>query len=446
MKHKITYTCSGCGNISLKWVGHCSNCDSWNTFQETQTSSAEVKRSNVKLANLKKLHEIENSVQKRITSGMAEWDRVTGGGIVPGAFMILSGDPGIGKSTLLIQVAHQISSKTGINIIYFCSEESLSQVKSRVSRVIKSESEILFSDTANFETIFKTIESERPDLVIIDSIQNCFFENSDTLPGSISQIKEAGFELMRIAKENNIAIIATGHITKEGVIAGPKTLEHMVDAVFYLQAEDQWNTRILRSVKNRFGAISELGFFSMQEQGLTEVSDINKKLLEEVTHSPGCMLVSHTEGSRPIILELQALAVPSKFGVPQRVITGVDHKRVVIVCAILEKYLQVKLSEHDIFFKVSGGSKVQESSSDLGIALALLSSYFQIPLKEKSLALAEINLTGQIKPVNNINVHINEAERFGINNIFVSSKQVIKNKSSSVMQFNNVYELLNLFI
>ena len=276
MKHKITYTCSGCGNISLKWVGHCSNCDSWNTFQETQTSSAEVKRSNVKLANLKKLHEIENSVQKRITSGMAEWDRVTGGGIVPGAFMILSGDPGIGKSTLLIQVAHQISSKTGINIIYFCSEESLSQVKSRVSRVIKSESEILFSDTANFETIFKTIESERPDLVIIDSIQNCFFENSDTLPGSISQIKEAGFELMRIAKENNIAIIATGHITKEGVIAGPKTLEHMVDAVFYLQAEDQWNTRILRSVKNRFGAISELGFF-------IDIRNLRKTLLLHTT-------------------------------------------------------------------------------------------------------------------------------------------------------------------
>lgn len=433
-----------CTYSTPKWLGCCPSCGSWNSFQEHIATTSEKKSSkHTTTTPLKKLHEIESSAQQRILATIYEWDRVAGGGIMPGSFMVLSGDPGIGKSTLLIQVAHEIAQHH--HVIYFSSEESLSQVKSRVSRIIKDESNIWFCDDGNLQSIFKTIEAEQPDLVIIDSLQNCFFENSTNLPGSISQLKEAGFELMRIAKENNIAIIATGHITKEGVIAGPKTLEHMVDAVFYLQAEDQWNTRILRAVKNRFGSISEIGFFSMQESGLQEMSDINQKLLEEVTYCPGSILVSSIEGSRPLILELQALTVPSKFGMPQRVITGVDHKRVIIVAAILEKYLHIKLSAQDIFFKVSGGSKIQDSSSDLGIALALLSSYFQVPVKEKSLAIGELHLTGQIKPVNNINLHIQEAERFSIENLFVAKNQQLTNKNVKKIGFSSVYELLTLF-
>jgi len=227
-------------------------------------------------------------------------------------------------------------------------------------------------------------------------------------------------------------------------VAGPKTLEHMVDGVFYLQGEERWQTRILRSVKNRFGNINEIGFFEMQESGLAPVEDINKQLLSESTNAPGASLISYIEGSRPIVLELQALCVPSKFGVPQRVVTGIDHKRVVLIAAILEKYLRIKLSSHDIFFKVSGSFKLKESSIDLGIALALLSSYFQKPLKDKTISMAEISLTGQIKPTRQVNSCIKEAEKFGIKEVFISYNQKIETKIKT-SKFRNVYELLNLF-
>jgi DNA repair protein RadA/Sms len=250
---------------------------------------------------------------------------------------------------------------------------------------------------------------------------------------------------MRLAKENDITVIVTGHITKEGTIAGPKTLEHMVDAVFYLQGEDRWQTRVLRSVKNRFGTINELGFFEMQAHGLEEVPNINEQLLREISHCPGSVLISVVEGSRPLLLELQALTIESKLGIPQRVVSGLDQKQVVLIAAILEKYLHIKLSTQDIFFKVSGGLKIKESSTDLGIALALLSSYFQQPLPKKSIALGEISLTGQIKPINQINVFIKEAEKFGIEQLLVAGHQKTDATACHVVRFNTVYELLKLF-
>ena len=250
---------------------------------------------------------------------------------------------------------------------------------------------------------------------------------------------------MRLAKDRAITVLLSGHITKEGTIAGPKILEHMVDAVFYLQGEDQWQTRVLRSVKNRFGTINEVGFFEMESTGLVEVSNINEHLVSETSHAPGSALISVVEGSRPLLLELQALTIESKMGIPQRVISGVDHKQVVLIAAILEKYLQVRLSAHDIFFKVSGGFKIKSSSADLGIALALLSSYFQQPLPEKSITLGEISLTGQLKPINQITMYIREAEKFGIRNLLVSSNQNIDRTECQVKKFNSVYNLLSLF-
>jgi DNA repair protein RadA/Sms len=250
---------------------------------------------------------------------------------------------------------------------------------------------------------------------------------------------------MRLAKENDITVIVSGHITKEGNIAGPKTLEHMVDAVFYLQGEDRWQTRVLRSVKNRFGTINELGFFHMEHNGLQEVPNINQHLLSEVSYSPGSVLVSVMEGTRPLLLELQALTIASKLAMPQRVISGLDQKQVVLVAAILEKYLQIKLSTQDIFFKVSGGFKIKDSATDLGIALALLSSYFQQPLPEKSIALGEISLTGQIKPINQINTFTREAEKFGINQLLIAKNQTMEQTSCKLKRFHNVYELLSLF-
>jgi DNA repair protein RadA/Sms len=391
------------------------------------------------------LDEIKADKQERMTSQIAEWDNVLGGGILPGSFIILTGDPGIGKSTLLLQIAHQIAHKH--TVIYFSSEESLHQVKRRAKRIISTEqsTSLTFSDQACLEHIINTAIQEKPDLVILDSIQNCTLSlDSKTIPGTIGQLREAGFHLMKLAKEHNIAICVTGHITKEGNIAGPKILEHIVDGVFYLQGEDRWQTRILRSVKNRFGTINETGFFEMQSNGMCEVFDINKHLLNEISNSPGSALISNLEGSRPLILELQALCVTSKFGIPQRVITGVDYKRVILIAAILEKYLHIKLSSQDIFFKLSGGFKIKESASDLGIALALLSSYFQKPIPQKSIAIGEINLTGQIKPTNQIDIRIKEAKRFGIQNIFVSINQKIQ-KNTPATCFKNVYELLNLF-
>jgi len=249
---------------------------------------------------------------------------------------------------------------------------------------------------------------------------------------------------MRLSKEQRIAVIASGHITKEGIIAGPKTLEHLVDAVFYLQGEDRWQTRVLRSVKNRFGTVCELGFFSMEEQGLKEMPNINEHLLEELSHSPGSTLISFIEGSRPLLIELQALVLQSKFGIPQRVVSGIDHTQVVLIAAILEKYLQIKLHAHDIFFKISGSFKIKSAGADLGIALALLSSYFQKPLPEKSLALGEVSLTGQIKPINHMAIHAAEAEKFGIARLLLAQNQKVET-SCSTMKFSHIYELVSLF-
>ena len=306
-------------------------------------------------------------------------------------------------------------------------------------------SKLLFSDNADLEAILEHARSNKPDILIIDSIQNCFSRESRYVQGSINQLRDATFQLMRLAKEYEVAVLMSGHITKDGMIAGPKTLEHMVDGVFYLQGEDRWQTRILRSVKNRFGTINEIGFFEMRSSGLEEVRNINEHLISELNHAPGSVLISFVEGSRPLLLELQALTIDSKLGIPQRVVSGVDQKQVVLIAAILEKYLHVRLSSQDIFFKVSGGFKIKDSSTDLGIALALLSSFFQQPLPQKSIALGEINLTGQIQPINQINVLMREAEKFGIGQLLVAKNQKTEKTSCSIKRFSNVYELLSLF-
>lgn len=368
---------------------------------------------------------------------------------MPGSFILLTGDPGIGKSTLLLQIAHQLAQRH--KVFYFSSEESLAQVKLRAQRINaleQSQTPLLFSDSSDLDAIIATACAQKPEVIIIDSIQNCYGAaqaNAATAPGGIAQLRDAGFRLMRLAKQECICVIATGHITKEGVIAGPKMLEHMVDGVFYLQGEEQWDTRLLRAVKNRFGSINELGFFRMDEQGMQEIPDINQHMVQEATAIPGSALVSYTEGSRPLLLEVQALTIPSKFGVPQRVITGADHKHIVLIAAILEKYLNIKLSAHDIFFKVSGGIKIRESSTDFGIALALLSSYFQQAVPEKSLALGEISLTGLIKPINRINAHIQEASKFGFKQLLLAKNQKIHQAPSNARYFGHVYDLIELF-
>lgn len=450
-KNKIVYACSSCTYQSIKWMGCCPECSQWNTFEENQTITHAVPGSKVALAksgaikalSMTQLSTVETTMKPRMLSGIDEWDRVVGGGIMPSSLIILTGDPGIGKSTLLLQICNRLAKN--YSVFYFSTEESLQQVKQRAQRLECINENLMFSDQADLETILTTAQHHKPDIVIIDSIQNCYTSQAQAFPGSIGQLRETTFHLMRLAKENDITILVSGHITKEGTIAGPKTLEHMVDGVFYLQGEERWQTRVLRSVKNRFGTINELGFFEMHQNGLQEVANINEHLISELSHSPGSVLVSIIEGSRPLLLELQALTIETKLGIPQRVVSGLDHKEVVLIAAILEKYLHIRLSTQDIFFKVSGGFKIKGSATDLGIALALLSSYFQQPLPEKSIALGEISLTGQIKPINQINLFVREAEKFGIGQLFVSKNQKIENTSSKVRRFTNVYELLSLF-
>lgn len=443
MKQKITFTCTSCEYQAPKWLGCCPGCQAWNTLEQSAyraTTITSVKNSS---AILKDLSAITTTSKKRFLSGIKEWDRVVGGGIMPGAFMMLTGDPGIGKSTLLLQIAHHLAQTN--SVIYFSSEESLEQLKQRAERLRVQAPGLLFSDNAHLTDIVITAQQQKPDLVIIDSIQNCYLTEQQSLPGSIGQLREAAFTLMRLAKEHSIAVLTSGHITKEGLMAGPKTLEHMVDAVFYLQGEERWQIRMLRSVKNRFGTVSELGFFEMLEEGLQELPNINAHLLEDVSGNPGSALTSFMEGSRPLLVELQALTITTKYPSAQRVISGIEYNQVVLIAAILEKHLRINFSNQDIFFKVSGGFKIKSSGADLAIALALLSSYFQKPLPEKTLVLGEISLTGQIKPVNGVHVQSREAEKFGIVRLTLARNQKIDQENARIVRCGHVYDLLELF-
>ena len=444
-KLKTVFSCSSCSYISAKWVGCCPDCKEWNSFvEQAERPTSSVFGAKKFSSQMTTLDSIDMEFQARIESGIDEWDRVLGGGILPGSFLILTGDPGIGKSTLLLQVADAISLRSK-KVFYFSCEESLTQVKGRMVRLGLDGKNVLFSESSCLEEIVSASIDQRPDLVIIDSIQNCFLsQDTSTIPGTISQLRESGFRLMKFAKENGIATIVTGHITKEGYIAGPKVLEHMVDGVFYLQGEDRWQTRMLRSVKNRFGTINEIGFFEMGQEGMAEVRNINQHLVDEFCAAPGSALVCCVEGKRPIILDLQALCVASKFNVPQRIVTGVEHKRVFLVAGILEKYLHIKFSSQDIFFKVSGGFFIKESSIDLGIAVTLLSSFFQIPLPEKSLVLGELNLSGQVKSSNQATLRTREAQKFGLNRILCAKDQKIEEGTEKI-GFKNIYEILKIF-
>jgi DNA repair protein RadA/Sms len=451
MKQKTEFTCTNCTYKTLKWLGCCPECKEWESFEELKSSSSQPLTKSFHASasqgarpiKMIPLNQVQSATKARMLTGISEWDRVMGGGIMPSSLLILTGDPGIGKSTLLLQVCNALAQQ--YSVFYFSTEESLQQVKQRASRIECMSDNLSFSDQPALDVILSTAEQAKPDVVVIDSIQNCFIPGAQSLPGSIGQLRESAFQLMRLAKEHGITVILTGHITKEGVIAGPKALEHMVDGVFYLQGEDRWHTRVLRAVKNRFGAINEIGFFEMEHNGLQEVPNINAYLLSEASHAPGSVLVSVMEGSRPLLLEIQALTIETKMSMPQRVISGLDHKEVVLIAAILEKYLHIKLSTHDIFVKVSGGFKIKSSATDLGIALALLSSYFQQPLPEQSIALGELSLTGQIKPVNQINAFVKEAEKFGIEQLLVARNQKLDSTKIKSKAFQNVFELLSLF-
>lgn len=447
-KQPLKYKCSSCNATTNKWAGCCLQCKAWHTLEENNTPAASpVNKAGGTPSTVYTLDNLpHHEATKRLNSGIKEWDRVMGGGLMPGAFIIVTGDPGIGKSTLLLQVAAHLAQHH--SVLYFSSEESGGQLRQRAERLTLPHSDQLrFSDNADLSAIIATVEQEKPAVIILDSIQNCYLNTQErtTLPGSIPHLKQAGFSLMQLAKQYNIVVIVTGHITKEGQMAGPKLLEHIVDGVFYLKGEDRWHVRMLRAVKNRFGTIDELGFFEMSSAGMQPLANINAHLLQHTTHAPGAALTCSLEGTRPLLLEIQALCVATKFSMPQRVVTGLDQKRVLLIAAILEKYLHVNLSSFDIFCKVSGGCSIKESASDVALALALLSSFFQHPLPEKSIALGEISLTGQIKPISYCEPRLKEAETFGMTHYFMSREQQQKPARGTVTQLSTVMDLLTLF-
>ena len=438
-KTKQNFICSVCSFCSPRWIGSCPECQSWSTFCEKEIVNFTKTNLN-RTVTLKSLSDKIN-LPERLKSNVLEWDRVLGGGIVPGSLSILTGDPGVGKSTLLLQIANTLSKFH--SVVYVSSEESLDQIQLRAQRIGCQNSDLKFLDNSDLGIIIATIKTTDTAVIILDSIQNCCIENGNF--GSISQLRDVTFELMKFAKQENRAIIATGHVTKDGIIAGPRTIEHLVDTVLYLQTDDKNQIRILRSVKNRFGSVNEIGFFEMNCDGLKEVRNFSQQLVADASNAIGSILVSSFEGSRPIIVELQALIIPSNFGIPQRVITGIEHKQVILIAAILEKYLHVRFSTNDIFFKVSGGIKLKEQTTDLAIALSLLSSYFQKPLPPKSLALGEISLTGQIKPISQAQAHVKEGRTFGIEKFFLAVSQKIEENKKDCVFLSSVYDLLKLF-
>jgi len=440
-KKNSEFFCTQCSYKPPKWLGCCPQCNEWNSI-ETRIQKKQISfQSTAK--DLIPLSAIPLNEHNRIKSDISEWDSVLGGGIVPGAFISLTGDPGIGKSSLLLRIADKIAQNH--TVIYCSTEESLPQIKQRAQRIkIIDSPNLLFCDTTDLESILAIATHHQPQLLIIDSIQNCIASDITHTHGSAGQIRTTAFALMRLSKEHIISIIATGHITKEGIMAGPKMLEHMVDAVFYLQGDDRSHTRMLRATKNRFGTVHEIGFFEMNETGMAEVPNINKYLLDNASHAPGALLISTLEGTRSILVEMQALVTKAHYGTPQRVITGIDHKQVILIIAILEKYLHIPFNSQDIFFKVGGGFRIKDSAADLGIALALLSSFYQHALPKRSAALGELSLTGEIKPVKQFSIHLKEAEKLHINTFLISKKQQTQ-ETTILSAFSHVYELLTLF-
>ncbi len=444
-KQSVNYRCSECFYQTSKWMGQCAGCAAWHTLAAAAPQRRAEQSRGAGGSPVRALSEpsTDTGTTERMVTGLKEWDRVVGGGILPGAFIMLTGDPGIGKSTLLLQISHMLSER--YTLLYFSSEESREQVRSRAQRLGCLSSRLLFSDQATIADIIAAIDEHKPHVIIVDSLQNCAAVDDSAAYGSIGHLRTTAFQLMRIAKERSIAVILSGHITKDGTLAGPKLLEHMVDAVFYLQGEDRWQMRMLRSVKNRFGAIDEIGFFEMHEEGLVEVANVNEQVLADAAVAPGAMLTSSLEGTRPLLVELQALTIPTHFTMPQRIVSGVDQKQVALLAAILEKYLKIKFSAQDIFLKVGGGIKLKGNSADLSIALALLSSYFQQALPARWLALGEVSLTGHIKPVSQMGPHVTEARKFGIEKICLSAQQRIDCPRELLHTFSSVYDLLRLF-
>lgn len=419
-KKKATYVCQECGYQSPKYLGRCPNCSAWSSFIE-EVEVKEVKNARVSLTGEKsrpvKLKDVDNINYARTKTDMEEFNRVLGGGVVPGSLILIGGDPGIGKSTLLLQVSTQLANKG--TVLYVSGEESAEQIKLRSERLGDIDNEFYLYAETNMQSIRSEIEKIAPDFLIIDSIQTIMSPEIQGVQGSVSQVREVTAELMQLAKTNNIATFIVGHVTKEGTIAGPRMLEHMVDTVLYFEGERHHTFRILRAVKNRFGSTNEIGIFEMQSGGLVEVLNPSQVFLEErLDGATGSAIVVTMEGSRPILAEVQSLVTPTVFGNARRTTTGLDFNRISLIMAVLEKRCGLFLQNQDAYLKSAGGVKLDEPAIDLAVAVAIASSYKEMPTNPQEAFLGEIGLTGEIRRVTRMEQRINEAAKLGFTKIY----------------------------
>lgn len=409
------FFCKECGFESAKWFGQCPGCKEWNTLVEEPVVKTSTGKTKVVAAAEEpvKLSQISIEKEDRISSGISELDRVLGGGIIQGSLVLVGGDPGIGKSTLLIQTCRNVAN-SGHKVLYISGEESLKQIKLRAQRVGEFNDNLTLLCENNLDNVEATIKKYTPEVVIIDSIQTMYREEIGSAPGSVSQVRESTSVLMQLAKGCNITIFIVGHVTKEGVVAGPRVLEHMVDTVLYFEGDRQAAYRILRSVKNRFGSTNEIGVFEMRETGLVEVLNASEYMLSgRPEDAPGSVVACLMEGTRPILVEIQALICKTNFNLPRRTAVGTDPNRVNLLMAVLEKRLGLRLSECDAYINIAGGLKVNEPALDLGIVLAILSNYKNIEIGSKTIAFGEVGLAGEIRAVSQVEQRVQEAVKLG---------------------------------
>ena len=445
---KSVFFCQNCGHEENKWLGQCPMCKEWNTFVEEPVSfSKSASAKLIKDAEVVALKHVETDQEERIKTKIEELDRVLGGGIVPGSLLLVGGDPGIGKSTLLLQVCQRLCEDKH-QVLYISGEESLKQIKLRANRMGEFTEDLLLLCETNLEIVKNVIQKRKPEVVIIDSIQTMYSEEVASAPGSVSQVRESTNVFMQLAKGLGISIFIVGHVTKEGTVAGPRVLEHMVDTVLYFEGDRHASYRILRGVKNRFGSTNEIGVFEMRQNGLVEVENPSEFMLNgKPENASGSVVACSMEGTRPILIEIQALVCSSNFGMPRRTAAGTDYNRVNLLMAVLEKRVGIHLSNYDAYVNIAGGIKMNEPAVDLGIVMAIVSSYKNQPIDEKTIVFGEVGLSGEVRAVNMPEQRVAEAKKLGFTTCIMPevSREVIKNiKGIKIIGVKTINEALQV--
>ena len=445
---KSVFFCQNCGHEENKWLGQCPMCKEWNTFVEEPVSfSKSASAKLIKDAEVVALKHGETDQEERIKTKIEELDRVLGGGIVPGSLLLVGGDPGIGKSTLLLQVCQRLCEDKH-QVLYISGEESLKQIKLRANRMGEFTEDLLLLCETNLEIVKNVIQKRKPEVVIIDSIQTMYSEEVASAPGSVSQVRESTNVFMQLAKGLGISIFIVGHVTKEGTVAGPRVLEHMVDTVLYFEGDRHASYRILRGVKNRFGSTNEIGVFEMRQNGLVEVENPSEFMLNgKPENASGSVVACSMEGTRPILIEIQALVCSSNFGMPRRTAAGTDYNRVNLLMAVLEKRVGIHLSNYDAYVNIAGGIKMNEPAVDLGIVMAIVSSYKNQPIDEKTIVFGEVGLSGEVRAVNMPEQRVAEAKKLGFTTCIMPevSREVVKNiKGIKIIGVKTINEALQV--